>query len=65
MNSVLTIRNRSAEPVTLSSVMPTPLSFTIPPNDYIVVGLPDDYLNPLISQCVRRGLAYDLRSNRT
>lgn len=62
-NSVMTITNRSASPVTLSTVIPTPLSFTISPNDYIVVGLPDDYLNQLISQCARRRIAYDLRSD--
>jgi hypothetical protein len=61
-NTVMTITNRSAEPVVLNTVAPTPLGFTIPGLDYIVVGLPDDYLNELISQCVRRGLAYDLRS---
>jgi hypothetical protein len=62
-NSVLTIRNRSAEPVTLSTVMPSPLELTVPPNDRIVVSLPDSYLNPLIAQCAKRGLAYDLWSD--
>ena len=62
-NTVMTITNRSAEPVVLNTVTPTPLGFTIPPNDCIVVGLPDNYLNALIAQCVRLGLAYDLRSN--
>ena len=44
-------------------VIPTPIELAIPANDCITVSLPDDYLNPLISQCARRGLAYDLWSD--
>jgi hypothetical protein len=62
-NSVLTIRNRSASPVTLSTVIPTEIELTVPALGSITVSLPDSYLNPLIAQCARRGLAYDFWSD--
>jgi hypothetical protein len=63
MNSVLTIRNHSASPVTLSTVIPTELELTVPALGFITVSLPDNFLNPLIAQCARRGLVYDLWSD--
>jgi hypothetical protein len=62
MNAILTIKNHGASSVVLNTVTPSPLELTVPPNDSIIVSLPDSYLNQLISQCAKRGLAYDLRS---
>ncbi len=73
-NPVLTMKNYGAEPAVFSILAPS-LSFTIPPNDSIVLSLPEEMIDKLISQNTKRGLthisdmrqgfrgvAYDLRS---
>jgi hypothetical protein len=62
-NSVVTIKNRSASPVVLSTAIPTPVELTVPANDSITVSVPDNYLNPLIVQCEKRGIAYNIWSD--